>query len=813
MPDIAIDVAIDTSVLVLDYEPAAHTQLAALDPAAGAAWDSLVAAVGALSLDPLFGSVPKETLADLLDAGRIAGNDPPDLMAWFQVVVDEALVPPVLIALQSLFFVAHAEPRSVPQLAAVVTWNTNPEARDSIAIDPGSVGGVDAKYAWQVDGGTGERITLADIEYGWDLTHEDLAGAQITKPPMGPETDIDHGTGVAGILVAPDNGVGIVGIVPSARLLAFNLRPPARPPTLADAIFYAGATLRVGAKVSSGLQGDVVLIPLGEWFRRLNGKDGLVPIEYVPAVRQAIHAVTALGITVIEAAGNTAVDLDAEPGLARMNPGNPQFVDSGAVVVGAGQISATGAPERASQSDWGSSFGARVDCFAVSVGIRAPGPAPSNYHWFAGTSGASTVIAGVVAAIQAMSFAHDGKFFAPAVVRDILRNPDLCTAVGPSLPGRIRGMPDLRLIAQSFGWARILPPAVATTNASTLFLVTIDPQGHLTRRNFVQGAGWTAATADDPTFFSSGQTPALTVSNGPDGIVFDAFAAGADEALHHQSWDGALNVTGTLPIKRTPKDTITADRALVATRTDGSLVKVAGIDHDGRLTVASGDAPYQFATGMDTVSIDYPATTFRASAGPAIVSRAAGQADVVAVDDAGRLRATHFDLSAATGSGWTIPMLVVPGATCDPKARPAITGDPTSVAAVAVGTDGFLYAAQATLAALPILSPLAMIDPSQVPVSRLGPAAIVLTDSDQLMALAVGEDLCLRFSLKRVGAAAWSPLTVVDPDVICSPLGGVSAVAFGPAGVAAVVVGIDGEPLWASWDAVADWTALHPTTP
>ena len=75
---------------------------------------------------------------------------------------------------------------------------------------------------------TGKNITIAMIDTGVDLTHPDLID-QIKQNEnfayrISPDFSNDkHGTAVAGIMVArKDNGTGIIGIAPDAKLIALK---------------------------------------------------------------------------------------------------------------------------------------------------------------------------------------------------------------------------------------------------------------------------------------------------------------------------------------------------------------------------------------------------------------------------------------------------------------------------------------------------------------------------------------------------------------------------------------------------------------
>ncbi|HYA65127.1 MAG TPA: S8 family serine peptidase, partial [Burkholderiaceae bacterium] len=73
---------------------------------------------------------------------------------------------------------------------------------------------------------TGRSVSIAQIDSGVDVDHPDLAGQImlasnfVDASSYAPE---EHGTAVAGILAArADNGVGIVGVAPGARVLALR---------------------------------------------------------------------------------------------------------------------------------------------------------------------------------------------------------------------------------------------------------------------------------------------------------------------------------------------------------------------------------------------------------------------------------------------------------------------------------------------------------------------------------------------------------------------------------------------------------------
>jgi subtilisin family serine protease len=93
---------------------------------------------------------------------------------------------------------------------------------------------IGAPGAWSR--GTGEDITIAVVDSGVDLTHEDLAdqldghvscigaGGRAASCRGSGQDDNGHGTHVAGIaLAATGNGRGVAGVAPDARLLAVRV--------------------------------------------------------------------------------------------------------------------------------------------------------------------------------------------------------------------------------------------------------------------------------------------------------------------------------------------------------------------------------------------------------------------------------------------------------------------------------------------------------------------------------------------------------------------------------------------------------------
>ena len=306
--------------------------------------------------------------------------------------------------------------------------------------------GVDARWAWLQPDSEGAGVGIIDLEQGWFPNHEDLVGKSPTliygdnRDGVGTYKG-NHGTAVLGEIVGIDNSLGVVGIAPgvtSVRMVSHFDAGTNTALHVADAILAAIPNMNVG---------DILLLEVQRSFK---------PTEIDDVDFDAVRLASALGIIVIEAAGNGNTDLDAytdASGDNVLNRTSADFRESGAIMVGA--------CESALPHDrWSSSnFGSRIDCFGwgenvVTCGYgdldNGGGDDDRTYtDTFGGTSGASPMIVGCAAILQGKYETSTGTRLSPGQMRVLLGNPITGTPQGPGRAGNIGVMPDLRDIIQN----------------------------------------------------------------------------------------------------------------------------------------------------------------------------------------------------------------------------------------------------------------------------------------------------------------------------------------------------------------------------
>ena len=344
---------------------------------------------------------------------------------------------------------------SLPATAAAadscpITTPTYDHHQDYLGPAPG---GIDAPRAWAT-GTRGAGVQFADIEGGWNASHEDLPGDRITHVAGRPIIDASwraHGTAVLGEVVGRDNGKGVIGIAPDVdHVYTSSIGGE----TVADAIDSAADKLSAG---------DVLLIEL----QGTGPRGRYVPIEYWDDNFEAIQIAVARGIVVVEAAGNGNEDLDHSVFKGKFDRWSR---DSGAILVGAGAPPRAGFRDRA-KLDF-SNYGTRVDVqgwgrkvttldYGDLQSCKGAERGYTDRHYtgeFSGTSSASPIVAGAAVLVESYVRSKVGTPLTPAEVRALLRatgtpqTGDLKKQIGPR-PDLARAFTDLGAITDRMGAA------------------------------------------------------------------------------------------------------------------------------------------------------------------------------------------------------------------------------------------------------------------------------------------------------------------------------------------------------------------------
>ena len=236
---------------------------------------------------------------------------------------------------------------------------------------------IDTPTAWGRS--TGFPIVVAVIDSGVDLNHPDLVGRIFAQgvdfvdgdedpSPGSTSSDDAHGTMVAGVIAAPENGFGTAGVAPDARIMAVRACSNGSCDTsaVANGIMWA-----------VDHHAEIINLSIGA----ILSDEG--------AVGAAVHYARSFDVTVIAAAGNASpgIDLDALPPGQILVPGGLPYSN----VIG---VAATDRFDRlAGFSNYG-----RTTIDVAAPGVEILTTDSGGGHVFAdGTSFSSPVVAGVAA--------------------------------------------------------------------------------------------------------------------------------------------------------------------------------------------------------------------------------------------------------------------------------------------------------------------------------------------------------------------------------------------------------------------------------
>ena len=374
-----------------------------------------LAAAEGLRFRPLIALDPQVIEGLRARAQARSGREAADLQGMLIVEgpADSAGLVRIGAALQALPEVEYAwvEAMGAPPPGDIGTPTPDYSAQQGyLDADPG----IGAWAAWE-EGITGASVRITDIEYGWEVTHEDLVDkdlhleeGQVVPAWVADYGWDEHGTAVMGQLTGLDNGYGVTGGAHGAEI--------ATSPEYTDAAGSRRATAITNAAALSA-PGDVILLEM-QMVTRPGGSYG--PAELDPNVWTVSQAAVDAGVVVVGAAGNGAEDLDS----AWYATNYLAWGDSGAILVGAGS------PDVLHDALYFSTYGDRVDLQGWGLDIvtlgygdlaRIDGDSDQQYtEAFGGTSGASPIVTVAAALVQDYANSRLGAPLDPATLRELL---------------------------------------------------------------------------------------------------------------------------------------------------------------------------------------------------------------------------------------------------------------------------------------------------------------------------------------------------------------------------------------------------------
>lgn len=486
-----------------------------------AAWSKLEEVAPEITMRRRFTVANRKEIEELAHLAEKMDPDyePPDFFSYFYVEsprrLDPAQLIEVLSPLAEIDLVYLDLPTEVP-FACVRNLPPQMQYYGCQIHLKSAPQGIDAEASWIRQGGDGggrrSGQRLIDVEEGWTFDHNDLKSHQ-PRLLFGVIHDNwrDHGTKVLGVVCAAGNPAGCIGVAPhpkSVRAVSVWVQDPAAPQGMrkipvAEAIW---AVLRCMLPRRKVFPGDVLLIEqqaITTLDIQNNQVSAGMPVEILPDTFILIQLATALGLVVVEPAGNGRQDgggcnLDdfcyvvAEgwdiwrdythrPDAVRfvrshiwLDGIGPERLKSsqvsGAIMVGAvsRDIPSSGGQSGFRRLLWSSiairssNYGKRLDCFGVGEDIvtctsntSAAGFTTDTYTSdFGRTSGASAIIAGLALTIQGIAQAAGGRL-KPSKVRAILGDWTTGTPVyGASQCGNVNQqvgtMPDMKKIVSKY---------------------------------------------------------------------------------------------------------------------------------------------------------------------------------------------------------------------------------------------------------------------------------------------------------------------------------------------------------------------------
>jgi len=426
-----------------------------------------------ISIQRLISGLPETKLAALKSRAESRSKKQlADLDLYFDIRLskpDGERVRNLVEMLSSTKSVEVAYPQPIPANAAAAVDDIPPTTTIDLRTAQGykspAPNGIDVPSALAFAGGRGEQVKILDVEFAWELDHEDLPSNYFYRGGVSrwPGDWNSHGTAVLGELAGLENKFGVTGIAPKASFGVSGTLLPNLGGAFTLKVYNVSNAIILGASAES--PGDLLQVeqhlpgPSSSLKCSCNCKQfEYVPVEYFPDDFDAISYATSLGLVVVEAGGNGSMNLDGSWYGGLFDTSNR---DSGAILVGAGDSSAH-APEcfsnfgsRLDVQGWGdtvATLGYGGTTTVPSAALRANGDDDRQWYTrsFSGTSSATPIVTGAAALIQSIRKANGFPALNSVEMRGLLTStgtpqgpgsqigplPNLLSAINATVPDK-----------------------------------------------------------------------------------------------------------------------------------------------------------------------------------------------------------------------------------------------------------------------------------------------------------------------------------------------------------------------------------------
>jgi subtilisin family serine protease len=541
-----------------------------------------IGAVISLLILLLFSTVNAQT-GDKLRGIRPSGNvnTPHKVFIVFKAIPgedDEDFVKGLGGTVKYAYRIVPAIAAEIPE-AAIEGLQRNPNV---IAIEAvGKVKAIEDSYPWGISRigshivhsnllNKGYGVRVAIIDSGIDYNHPDLAnnyggGWDFAYDDDDPYDGHSHGTHVAGIVAADDNGSGIIGVAPDVELFA----------------------LKVLDDSGSGWDYDVVAAL--DWIAGYNNENSSAPIRITnnsyagsdlnnTTVQAAFDNLASAGVLHVAAAGNSGTWFGRGD-----NVGYPARFAS---------VVAVAATDSSDRRAYFSSTGPAVELSAPGVNIESTVPGGGT-ALKSGTSMASPHVAGVAALVMATGMTD------PTTVRDRLK----ATADDLGATGK----------DDQYGWGLVdadeaadlgpllnIPPTAGFSYIISGLVVDFkdessDSDGSIFGWNWSFGDGSTSMAQNPTHTYAAGGAYIVTLSVTDDGGATDSFS---DDVTVSNDSNKAPTASFTVTTSE-----LTATFTDTSTDSDGSVVSWNWDFGDGSTSTVQNPTRTYAAGGAYTVTL------------------------------------------------------------------------------------------------------------------------------------------------------------------------------------------------------------------